>query len=276
MPELPEVETVVRGLAAVLPGRRIETVEILHRPSVQGSPTKAQCLIGKRIESVSRRGKFIRIRLESGLGMAVHLRMTGWLGVVPARAPHPLNDAYARVRFLLDGGADLLLFRDIRTFGRVWTGPQSALERMKSLAKLGPEPLDISAEDFIARLSSRGGRLKALLLNQEFLAGIGNIYADEALFAARLHPLAVASRVSPGRAGELHAAIQAVLHSAIRAGGSSIENYRNAEGEKGWFQRELLAYGREGEACSRCKTKIKRIVLGQRGTWFCPKCQRNR
>ena len=271
MPELPEVETVVRGLAAVLPGRKIEAVEVLHRPSVEGSPAPPKNLAGKHITGVSRRGKYIRIALESDYSMAVHLRMTGWLGVVSAREPHPLNDAYVRVRFLLDGGGDMLIFRDIRTFGRVWCGPTAKIERLKSLAKLGPEPLDISAEEFSERLTSRGGRL-----NQEFIVGIGNIYADEALFAAALHPLSVASKLKPAQTRALHTAIQTVLRSAINAGGSSIVNYRNADGDSGWFQRELLAYGREGEACSRCKGVIKRIVLGQRGTWFCPKCQKKR
>ncbi len=274
MPELPEVETVVRGLKTSLVGRKIVGVEVLHKPTVSESPAKPQCLINQRVIDVQRRGKYIRVLLESDFGMTVHLRMTGWLGVIPAKAPHELNDAYARVRFGLDGGNELLLFRDIRTFGRVWTGKSAVLDAMKSIAKLGPEPLEISADDFAARLRARGGRLKALLLNQEFLAGVGNIYADEALYAAKLHPLAIASRVKPERARELHAAIQTVLRSAIEAGGSSIENFRNAEGESGWFQRELLAYGREGQPCSRCKTSIKRIVMGQRGTWFCPKCQR--
>ena len=274
MPELPEVETVVRGLKTTLIGRRIESVEVLHKPTVSESPAKLQCLLKKRVVDVTRRGKYIRVALESQLGMVVHLRMTGWLGVIPARKPHELNDAYARVRFGLDGGNELLLFRDIRTFGRVWAGPETTLDALKSLAKLGPEPLEISAEDFSTRLRSRGGRLKALLLNQEFLAGVGNIYADEALYAAKLHPLSSAAKIKPERAKALHAAIQAVLSSAIAAGGSSIENFRNAEGESGWFQRELLAYGREGLPCSRCQTPIKRIVMGQRGTWFCPHCQR--
>ena len=116
--------------------------------------------------------------------------------------------------------------------------------------------------------------MKALLLNQEFLAGIGNIYADEALFAARVHPLSLAAGVKKERAIALHAAIQTVLNAAIAAGGSSVENFLNTDGQPGWFQRELLAYGREGKPCSRCGSGIKRIVVGQRGTWFCPKCQR--
>jgi len=276
MPELPEVETVVRGLSAVLPGREIVAVEVLHKPSVEGSPKKPNCLRGQRVLSVTRRGKFIRVSLASGLGMAVHLRMTGWLGVVPVKEPNALNDAYVRVRFKLDGGAEQLIFRDIRTFGRVWCGPVDGLDKLKSLAKLGPEPLEISDDEFATRLRSHGSRLKALLLNQEFIVGIGNIYADEALFGAALHPLSVSSKISVAKARELHRSIQSVLRSAIEAGGSSIENFRNVKGESGWFQRELLAYGREGEACSRCKGVIQRIVMGQRGTWFCPRCQKKK
>jgi formamidopyrimidine-DNA glycosylase len=276
MPELPEVETVVRGLAGCLPGRHIESVEVLHRPTIAGSPQKPASLVGHRFVAVTRRGKFIRIELDGGLGMAVHLRMTGWLGLVQKAKPHPMNDAYVRLRISLDGGSELLLFRDIRTFGRVWTGELSKIDQLKSIAKLGPEPLSISADDFAVRLKERSGGLKALLLNQEFLAGIGNIYADEALFGAALHPLAKASKIKSERARELHASIQKVLQAAIAAGGSSVENYRNADGEKGWFQRELLAYGRHGESCRRCKGTIKRIVVGQRGTWFCPDCQRKK
>jgi len=285
MPELPEVETVVRGLARCLPGRRITSVTVLHRPSIAGSPGKPDCLCGRRVERVFRRGKFIRMELDGGLGVAVHLRMTGWLGLracgnVPApshtrQAETPaLPDAYVRLKLLLDGGRDELIFRDIRTFGRFWCGPAEAIEKLKALSRLGPEPLDIDARTFTRRLRARHGGLKALLLNQEFLAGVGNIYADESLHAAGLHPLKHASGVKPQRAEALHAAIQQVLAASIRAGGSSIENFVNASGERGWFQRELLVYGRAGEPCRRCGAPIKRIVVGQRGTWFCPRCQK--
>lgn len=274
MPELPEVETVVRALAGNLIGRTISAVEVLHRPSISGSPSKPDCLRGRRIEHIFRRGKFIRMNLDGGLGMAVHLRMTGWLGVRPIGAKDPKFDPYTRLRFQLDDGSECLIFQDIRTFGRVWCGETAKLERMKALAKLGPEPLAIDAETFAKRLRGKSGGLKALLLNQEFLAGVGNIYADESLFAARLHPLAKASRVKTAHAHKLHAAIQQILSAAIAAGGSSVENFRRPDGEKGWFQRELLIYGRGGEPCSSCRTPVKRIVVGQRGTWFCPSCQR--
>jgi formamidopyrimidine-DNA glycosylase len=174
----------------------------------------------------------------------------------------------------LDDGKDTLVFRDIRTFGRVWAGTTTKLESLRSLAKLGPEPLTIDAETFYARLLQKRGRLKALLLIQEFLAGVGNIYADESLYAAQLHPLTLSARVKRERADVLLASIQKILAAAIKAGGSSIDDFLHPDGEPGWFQRELMAYGREGEPCRRCGTAIKRIVLGQRGTWFCPKCQK--
>jgi len=276
MPELPEVETVVRGLNTCLLGRVISKVEILHKPSIQGSPEKPACLSGHRIERIFRRGKFIRADLDSGLGLAIHLRMTGWLGVRAIGIVDPKHEPYVRLKFFLDDGHEALIFEDIRTFGRVWCGAQAKIDRLKALAKLGPEPLSIGADDFAERLLSRGGRLKALLLNQEFLAGIGNIYADESLYGANLHPLAQASRIKPDTARALHASIQSILNAAIAAGGSSVDNFRNTDGESGWFQRELLVYGRHGEPCRHCHTPIRRIVVGQRGTWFCPKCQKKR
>ncbi|HEY3324208.1 MAG TPA: bifunctional DNA-formamidopyrimidine glycosylase/DNA-(apurinic or apyrimidinic site) lyase [Planctomycetota bacterium] len=273
MPELPEVETVVRALTQPLLGRRISRIEVLHRPSVAGSPWPLQKICGQRFQRLFRRGKFIRMDLDGGAGMAVHLRMTGWLGVTDAHAP---ADPHTRVRFLLDDGREVLVFRDIRTFGRIWCGRTGDLEALTALAKLGPEPLEIAADAFAERLLSRRGRLKSLLLNQEFLAGVGNIYADEALFAASLHPLGNALRLKVEQARKLHAAIQKILRAAIDAGGSSVVNYRRPDGERGWFQRELAVYGREGLPCVRCGAAIRRIVVGQRGTWFCPKCQKKR
>jgi len=274
MPELPEVETVVRAMRAVLPGRAIRSIDIRHKPTVSGSPALLSILKGRTVTGVERRAKFIRIELDGGVSMAIHLRMTGWLGVQAKGHRDPKSDPYIRVVFELDGGKDNLVFRDIRTFGRIWTGSREQISGMREISKLGPEPLEISADDFATRLRGRGGRLKALLLNQEFLAGIGNIYADESLFSAGLHPLGSARKVSVDRARKLHGAIQEILRRAIAAGGSSVVDFVRPDGEKGWFQRELQAYGREGEPCVRCAAAIKRIVVGQRGTWFCPKCQK--
>jgi formamidopyrimidine-DNA glycosylase len=275
LPELPEVETVVRGLARGIVGHKITAVKILHKPSVSGSPKKPQTAVGRTIERVFRRGKFIRIGLSGGYGMAVHLRMTGWLGMITPAAFKTRVDAYARVLFMLENG-DAILFHDVRTFGRVWVGTEEELLALKALSKLGPEPLEIDADEFTKRLRARNVSLKSLLLNQEFLAGVGNIYADEALYAAGLHPLMKSAKVRPEKARALHGAIQKVLQAAIKAGGTSIENFRNTDGDPGWFQRELLAYGRGGEECSRCGKAMKRILVGQRSTCFCPGCQKKR
>jgi len=287
MPELPEVESVVRALAPLLTGRSIKSVRVLNRSTLSGSPRQPACLAGRRVEDVRRRGKYIYVALDEHMAMLVHLRMTGWLGVKSAAQVAEEQDKFVRVVFELgshspnakskEPGAkrrELLLFRDIRKFGRVWCGRREELIALHSFNKLGPEPLAITAAAFTARLRARRGRLKSLLLDQKFLAGLGNIYADEALFEAGLHPLAQAHRVKPASAARLHAAIQKVLKRSIKAGGSSIGDYLHPDGTPGWFQRELKAYGREGEPCARCPGTIKRLVVGQRGTWFCGKCQK--
>lgn len=276
MPELPEVESVVRALNPALTGRSIKGVKVLNQSTISGSPGRLALATGHRILTVKRRGKYLLIDLDGGLTMAVHLRMTGWLGVKTRAELARENDKFVRVAFDLDGNTDCLIFRDIRKFGRIWCGEREKILALKALSKLGPEPLEISAEAFLERLKAKRGRLKSILLDQTFLAGLGNIYADEALFDAGLHPLAQAPRVAPASARRLHAAIQKVLNKSISAGGSSIDDYLHPDGTPGWFQRELKAYGREGEPCVRCKSKLKRIVLGQRGTWFCPKCQKKR
>jgi formamidopyrimidine-DNA glycosylase len=225
-----------------------------------------------RILHLTRRGKFILAELEAGMGLAIHLRMTGWLSVVPTS--HPLaSGSHVRVRVMLDGG-ECLVFRDPRTFGRFWFGPRAALDALPALAKLGPDALSVDAATLLRQLRAHRGRLKPLLLNQSFLAGIGNIYADEALFRARLHPLASAARVSGKRAKDLHRAIRWTLNAAVRAGGTTIVDFRRPNGEPGLFQVRLRVYGREGLPCLRCGSSVKRIVVGQRGTWFCPRCQK--
>jgi formamidopyrimidine-DNA glycosylase len=273
MPELPEVQTVVTMLQPLI-GRTIQKALVLHKPTVSGSVEKLDGLRARKIERIHRRGKYIRFDLDGGKGLLIHLRMTGWLGEMSADEKRPKIDPYIRVRMVLDDGAHHLVFSDIRTFGRVWYGAREKLDAHRSLSALGPEPLEISADEFTLRLKSHRSRVKSLLLNQTFLAGVGNIYADEALFAAGIHPLAEASRVSAARAAQLHAAIQAVLNASIAAGGSSVENFRRPDGESGWYQRELKIYGRAGTPCTRCGADVKRIVVGQRGTWFCGRCQR--
>jgi len=261
MPELPEVETVVRSVAARLTGRRIISSHFTSRLVTPGSRAKlTQRLAGRRIESVKRRGKFILIALDQGT-LTVHLGMTGKLLLEGEAGEHTHGV------FTLDDG--LLLYHDPRQFGRIeWSA--GALPRV---ARLGPEPLEITWEEFRARLR-RKARIKALLLNQAFLAGLGNIYADESLFAAGIHPLAVADRLSAARAQKLYQAIRGILTHAIQMGGSSISDYVNGRGERGWFQMEHRVYGREGEPCANCGRPIRKVLVAQRGTHYCPHCQK--
>jgi formamidopyrimidine-DNA glycosylase len=258
VPELPEVETVVRTVARHLTGRTILSAEFTSRFVTPGNRTAlAARLAGRRIETVRRRGKFILVNLDQG-AFSIHLGMTGRLLVSGKRAEH----AYAV--FTLDDG--LLLYDDPRQFGKIeWN--------TKRADCLGPEPLEIPFEEFRVRLR-RKARIKPLLLNQSFLAGVGNIYADESLFAAGIHPLASAAKLSAPRAAKLHRAIREILTAAIEAGGSSVSDYVDAEGRKGWFQVSHRVYGREGEPCVNCGTPIRRIVVAQRSSHFCPKCQK--
>ncbi len=261
MPELPEVETVVRSVASALTGRRIVTARFTSRFVTPGSRDKLSArLAGRRIASVQRRGKFIVIALDQGT-LTIHLGMTGKLLLEGAA------DEHTHGVFTLDEG--LLLYHDPRQFGRIeWNAGVPP-----RVARLGPEPLEIDFEHFHERLR-RKAAVKPLLLNQAFLAGLGNIYVDESLFAAGIHPLTTASRLSRPRAKKLYDAIQGILTHAIKLGGSSISDYVNAQGERGWFQMEHRVYGREGESCVNCGSHIRKILVAQRGTHYCAKCQK--
>lgn len=259
MPELPEVESVVRSLAPRLPGRKILSAEF-HSKHVTPGNRKALAarMAGRTIVSVKRRGKFIVITLDQGM-FTVHLGMTGKLLLDAPIGTH------AHGIFSLDDG--VLVYDDPRQFGSIEWNP--SLDE-----KLGPEPLEIGAADFVARLKKRSTRMKALLLDQSFVAGIGNIYADEILYAAQVHPLALASRVSKPRALLVHQAMREILQLAIEHRGSSISDYVDADGQRGGFQLLHNAYAREGEPCLRCFGRIRKILVAQRGTHYCPKCQK--
>jgi len=258
MPELPEVETVVRTVAPHVTGRLILAARFTSRFVTPGNrKSLAARLTGRRIETVRRRGKFILVRLDQGT-LTIHLGMTGRLLVAGQPGVHTHGI------FTLEDG--VLLYDDPRQFGRIeWSTAR--------VARLGPEPLEIGLDEFRARLR-RKARIKSLLLNQSFLAGLGNIYVDETLFAAGIHPLASAARLSAPRAARLHQAIREILTEAIASGGSSISDYVDAEGQRGWFQVRHCVYGREGEPCVKCGAPIRRIVVAQRGTHFCPRCQK--
>ena len=272
MPELPEVETVRRGLAAQIVGRTFAGIAYLEWPRTITAPAPAALaarLAGQRVRAVRRRAKFLIVDLDGGEHLVIHLRMTGQLTVAPGDTP---RERFARVAFAFADG-DELRFSDIRRFGRIalLTGDELAAR----LGDLGPEPLDDAwtAEQFVAALGARRTRLKPLLLDQGFLAGLGNIYVDESLFRAGLHPLTSAADVPPERARALHAAIRAVLAEAIGSGGTTFSNYRDAYGQEGDYYERRRVYAREGEPCVACGAQIVRIVVGGRGTHYCPACQ---
>jgi formamidopyrimidine-DNA glycosylase len=258
VPELPEVETVVRTLRPHLPGRRIVSALFSSRFVTPGNrKALARRFADRIILSVTRRCKFIVIALDQGT-LTIHLGMTGRLLLDAPAGKH------AHGVFTLDTGT--LVYTDSRQFGRIlWN---------HDLSRLGPEPMEVGLADFQARMKQRKTSIKALLLNQAFLAGMGNIYVDETLFAARVHPLAIAARLSAPRVAAIHQHMREILGAAIAQGGSSISDYVDAQGNRGWFQLQHQAYGREGEPCPACGATIRKIIVAQRGTHYCPHCQR--
>ncbi len=272
MPELPEVETVRRGLAAQIVDRVFTGVTFLEWSRTIETPAPEEFsrrIAGRRILAVGRRAKFLVLALDAGQSLVVHLRMTGQLTVAPRDAP---RDRFARVALGFADG-DELRFSDIRRFGRI--GLFDEAELAARFHKLGPEPLGEgwSRDEFAAALARRRTRLKPLLLDQSFVAGLGNIYADEALFRAGLHPLTIAAAVPPERAALLHAAIRELLADAIASGGTTFSNYRDAYGNAGDYYERRRVYARTDEPCPICGAPIARIVVGGRGTHFCAACQ---
>ncbi len=263
MPELPEVETVARSIAPLV-GRRIVSAEFrCLRVLRGGDPDRMAARIqGRRISGIKRYGKFILVSLEGGGYLMIHLGMTGRLLLGGPAGKH----THAILTF--DRG--FLLYDDSRQFGCL----EFSEEFPGRVARLGPEPLEISFEEFAARVKIHKTRVKSLLLNQTFVRGVGNIYADEALFRSGIHPLAVASRLRGERVRRLYDAMVAVLTEAIAAGGSSISDYVDAEGRKGFFQFSHRVYQRTGEPCTVCGAPIRRVLVTQRSSHFCPRCQR--
>ena len=300
MPELPEVETVVRGLRATLPGRRILAVRLGKTDFIDDPAALGERLPGRRIAAVERIGKFIRVELAPENGVAhplfaagckysphpsqssaheppegvdgclhllVHLGMTGRLAV---RGPHEPVVPHTHGFFELDDGNELR-YTDIRRFGRILLVSAAALPEFQS--RLGDDALFISVAAFRRQLAGRRARIKALLLDQKSLRGMGNIYADESLWRARIHPERLASRLSAQEIARLHQAIRHVLRAAIKLGGSSISDFLDAEGKPGSYQMRHRAYGREGRKCFRCGSLIRRIIVTGRSSHFCPRCQ---
>jgi formamidopyrimidine-DNA glycosylase len=273
MPELPEVESVRLRLAPLLEGRRFERVEIadprLTRPS---DPTKvARALRGERVAGLDRRGKYLIVRFESGRALLIHLRMTGSLRHAPSGGLR--DDPHTRAVLDLDDGSRVA-YRDVRRFGTWELLEQDALEPYLA-ARLGAEPLAASFRAAVLgrRLDGRRAPVKAAILDQRTLAGVGNIYADEALWYARVHPLRPAGELSTDEVGALHRGIRRALARGIERQGSTLRDYRLPDGTSGAMQHEFKVYGRGGEPCERCGTPIEKIRVAGRGTWYCPHCQ---
>jgi len=307
MPELPEVETVCRGLREAVVGKTIIGVSV-NAPTNSIVVSRsfhphdfAQALSNRTILAVNRRGKNILIGLSGGVTLWVHLKMTGHFFFDEHPAPPERHDlvifeltsheslrgATSSVRrsnlasnlefkSTSDSSYSFLRFNDYRRFGRLRLFTNDELWQQKGLKELGPEPLEMSARDFVSLAHHRSRMLKAALLDQSFVAGIGNIYADESLWAARLHPKRLTTSVTPAKLIELHRHIQRLLRLAIRKAGTSVDTYSGVNGQPGSFQKYLKVYDREGTPCPRCKTRIIRRKLGSRSAHYCPRCQRVR
>ena len=275
MPELPEVETVRARLEPKLVGRLFERVEIfdprLTRPD---EPVGVAAeLEGERVAALDRRGKYLIVRFESGRVLLIHLRITGQL-LHANGGPPPAEDVHRRAVVRLDDGSDVV-YRDVRRFGTWQLLDEDDL--LPYLAqRIGREPLvrSFTSKRLAEALEGRRAPLKSALLDQRRLAGVGNIYADEALWRARLHPLRPAGELSAEEIAALHRGIRAALRAGIARQGATLSNYRTPDGSPGRMQEEFRVYGREAEPCERCGTPIEKIRAGGRGTWYCPSCQR--
>jgi formamidopyrimidine-DNA glycosylase len=271
VPELPEVETVVRDLRPLLVGRSFVSIAVgkkaLRKKWARAWETQ---LLDRRVDAIERRGKWILIDLGQPW-LCVHLGMTGQFTV--ANGP---RENHTHLVWTLDNASELR-FRDVRRFGSVTFYPdRDALNQFFVRSRLGPEPFDLDEDYWRIALCRTQRKLKAILLDQTIVAGVGNIYADESLFEARLHPTLVGAKLSAKQREALCNAVVAVLTRAIEQRGSSIRDYIGGSGLKGQFQEEFRVYGRTGEPCTRCRAKIERITLAGRSTHFCPRCQRKR
>jgi formamidopyrimidine-DNA glycosylase len=273
MPELPEVETVRLRLEPHLVGRRLVRVEIddarLTRP--EDPAEVAAELTGERVAALERRGKYLVVRFESGRVLLIHLRMTGNLLHAPGGANG--GDPHRRAVVTLDNGSDVV-YRDVRRFG-TWLLVEPGDLDPYLATRLGEEPLGrrFTVSSLATRLANRRAPVKAALLDQRTLAGLGNIYVDEALWRARINPLRPARDVEPDELPPLRRAIRQALQAGIRRQGASLRDYRQPDGTRGRMQAEFKVYGRDGEPCHRCGTPIEKTRVAGRGTWYCPTCQ---
>ncbi len=277
MPELPEVETLRRDLLIHLPGQKIVDVQVLRANSV-GYPQVdvfTEQLRGQRFtDHMLRRGKYLMLYFEDGAALGVHLRMSGRFLFRPSES---VLDPHTRVRFSLEHGNDLR-FEDMRVFGRLWLIPAgvSAETVMTGLTRLGPEPFaaEFDGAYLARRFGTRSSPVKSALLDQALVAGVGNIYADEALFTSGIHPTEPVNRLSRGALDRLYRAVVEVLEAGIRKRGSTLRNYTDTQGVNGNYAHQAWVYGRKGQPCRTCDTPIERIRLAGRSSHFCPTCQK--
>jgi formamidopyrimidine-DNA glycosylase len=271
MPELPEVESIARGLRAQIEGARIEAVRCaLPDLLAEGAECLGERVQGHTIRAIQRHGKYLFLLLGGGLGVALHLGMTGQLLLVPRAAP---ADRHTHLEILLARRSRKLAYRDVRKFGRMSlleSGPEGLIRRKR----LGPDALLIEARQLHGALQRTRRSIKACLLDQRVIAGLGNIYTDEVLFRRGLHPACPAAALAPAEVSGLLRTTRAVLRAAIERNGTTISDYVNARGEKGRYQQKLLVYDRKGKPCRRCGTPIARAWIAGRGTYFCPSCQK--
>ncbi|HEX9916384.1 MAG TPA: bifunctional DNA-formamidopyrimidine glycosylase/DNA-(apurinic or apyrimidinic site) lyase [candidate division Zixibacteria bacterium] len=269
MPELPEVETIVRGLRKTILGKRIKEVKFLCPGIVKQSSVSFICqTVGQKVKDIKRRGKNIVICLSQDNAILVHLGMSGHLLYL---CPDRKVDKHDHIIFRFLGDVKELRYNDPRKFGKMRFVD---LKTCPDLDKLGPEPMEISEKEFVDLMRKRKGRVKSVLLNQKVLAGIGNIYADEVLFEAGINPLKKIDQINTVKLRGLRKSIGKILAKAMRTGGSSIRTYTDLSRKMGRFQLSHKVYGREGKPCKRCGVKIKRIVINQRSSYFCPRCQK--
>ena len=271
MPELPEVETIVRSLREKLSGLRIREVKIFLKKCIQGSCRNfAKNLVGRKITTIERRGKYIIIYLDNNQALVIHLRMTGSLRFLPANAP---LDKHTHLLITFHIPPWQLRFVDQRQFGRLCLIKKDKKEGLPILAKLGPEPLQIDKQQFKQMINGQRRIIKSLLLDQTFIAGVGNIYADEVLYRTGIHPRQRTEFLPSSKIELLLKNLQDLLRQAIKQRGTSVRTYVDAQGAPGGFQKFLLVYGREGEKCPKCEALIVREKAAGRSTYYCPRCQ---
>ena len=281
MPELPEVTTIVRGLKEKVIGKKIIDVWCDHQKLVQSLKFRVQSVEGARIMSVDRRAKYIIIELDNNLAMVIHLRMTGHLLYRPldkskySEALHDPRNQFVHFKLRLDNEHELA-FSDLRKFGTVEIMPIPEIKSYFEAKKIGPEPLgkSFSYEQFQKQLKGQRRMIKQVLMDQTVIAGIGNIYADEILFEAGIHPKRKINQLSEEELKKIYQAIRKILEKAVELRGTSVSDFRDVLGGKGGFEKTLKVYRQTGKPCPKCGTKIKRIVVGQRSAHYCPRCQK--